>query len=63
MSAPKTKTWTVELKKTMVETASIEVTAANVEEAKAIAFERLEEGEDDVDWNMDEDETEITDCY
>jgi hypothetical protein len=58
-----TKSFTVEIKRTTIEGVSFEVEAANEDEARDKAFEMLETGEDACDWDLQEDDKEVTDIY
>ncbi len=58
------KKFIVELRRTVVEAISIEVEAASEELAKKRALKQFEEGSaNDVSWDLEEDETEVTGVY
>lgn len=57
------KTFTVELRRTLVEAVSIEVEAVDHDDAAEKALAVIEEGRDQYDWELSEDETEVTDIY
>jgi hypothetical protein len=59
----KLKTFTVEIKRTTVEGVSFEVEAQDEDEAREKAFAKLEDGEDEVDYDLIDDEKEVTDVY
>jgi hypothetical protein len=58
-----TKSYTVEIKRTTIEGVSFEVEAKDADEAREKAFEMLENGEDACDWDLMEDDKEVTDVY
>lgn len=64
MVARKKQSFTVELRHTRVESVSLTVEAESRDEASQIALQMHEDGQtEDADWNLSEDETEVSDIY
>jgi hypothetical protein len=57
------KTYTVAIMRTTIEHTCITVEAANEDAARDEAFVRLEVGDDDFDWELMDDDMEVTDIY
>lgn len=64
MVARKKQSFTVELRHRRVESISITVEAESQDEASEIALQKHADGEvDSADWELTDDETEVTDIY
>ena len=57
------KSYTVEIKRTTTECVAFEVLASSEDDARESAWQKLEDGEDEADYELLEDEKEVTDVY
>jgi len=57
------KSYTVEIKRTTTECVVFEVLASSEDDARESAWQKLEDGEDEADYELLEDEKEVTDVY
>lgn len=57
------RTFTVEIRRTTVTGLSIDIEAADAEEARELAFKKLKDGYGEFDDDLLEDEKEVTDVY
>lgn len=57
------KIFVVEVKRTLIEAVSLNVEAADADEAEELAFKRIEAGVDPDEWDLQEDESEVQDIY
>ena len=55
--------FTVELRRTVVEQVSLSVEAASLQEARQMALDIVEEGSDPDEWELEKNETFVTDAY